>query len=83
MLTECGKKKIEEYLATGDMALKCLVKEIMNAEESDDGTPGLGSFLREKYILPAFKLADKRYEYIMRTANVVGFAKKVSSKHTP
>lgn len=66
MLTKCGKKKIEKYLATGDMALRCLVKEILNADESDDGTPGRGIILRDKYIVPAFKLADQRYEYIMQ-----------------
>lgn len=57
-----------------DTTLQVSADEALVALNNDDGTPGLGSFLWEEYVIPNLHIARSRAQYHMQTDRVINFA---------
>lgn len=56
-----------------DTTLQVSADEALVALNNDDGTPGLGPFLWEEYVIPNLRIARSRAQYHMQTDRVVNF----------
>lgn len=65
------EKNVKMLKACDDEVIKEYIKEMEEYLDNDDGTPGLGDFLWEKYAEPLYKKALERYAMIRQEANSV------------
>lgn len=75
--------KFEDNMAKwkkeNDAVLNGYIEEIENNLNQDDGTYGLGDYLWENYIRPAYKKAEDRYQQILNARAAVNIAIALSA----